>query len=68
MSSSTTLTFEKLRKRNNEELEIHERALTAVPNQAEKHRRKIEKLLSSRAEIEDLASTEDQRAAYGLDS
>lgn len=61
-----SLTFEALRERSEKKLER-----TGVPNPAQKLtarlRRRTEQILGERAVIEDLATTQEQREAYGIE-
>ena len=60
------LTFDVLRNRSNAAIEANEARLQ-IPSRRSYARHRLQTLLDRRAEIEDLASTQDQREAYGIE-
>lgn len=64
----TTIEFSTLRERNNRDLERIHDAGDPLGEVTDRQKQRIQRLLGKRAEIEDLASTQNQREAYGIEA
>lgn len=68
MSPLKTITFDELRERSNEALErVHYAPDAELHTLTRYQRGRVRELLDGRAQLEDLASTQNQREAYGIE-